>query len=377
MYMKIVRLFILCLIIMLGLGLFTVTVRASEGQNQFKIGDDLFVAGDSITIDEDVVGDLFVAGQNLRLHSRVGGDLFFGGRDVTIDGEVVGSVRGAAQSININGSVGRTIMVGGQNININAGREAQVGNVMVGGATINLDRPIAGYLVAGAQYLNLNQPVAGEAKLAATNVEVGSNSSLLGQVSYYRNSADKNKDEQNIAKLQAITQDKAGFMVLTPPHYGYNFQYSVLSSLLRVFHLVIFGLLVWWLIPKLMQRLTQVQQQSFWLTLLMGIASLPLLIVLIGVLAITVILAPFIFYLLLLLPILLSLASASVYQSVGQRVMYKRGAKPGWDILVGGVIFLAISIVPIVGPLVMLLVAVFGLGSIIVVCLRRLKVLPV
>jgi cytoskeletal protein CcmA (bactofilin family) len=61
----------------------------NEGQ---VIQDDLFIAGDDVSIAGVVEGDLFAIGENVDISGTVNGDVFTAGQTVTVSGEIDGSL---------------------------------------------------------------------------------------------------------------------------------------------------------------------------------------------------------------------------------------------------------------------------------------------
>ena len=80
------------------------------------IDDDLFVAGNSVTIAGTVTGDILAAGQAVRITGPVGGSVMAAGQDVRVTGDVAGSVRVAGQTVTLGGDVGRNAAAAGQTL---------------------------------------------------------------------------------------------------------------------------------------------------------------------------------------------------------------------------------------------------------------------
>ena len=108
--------------------------------------NDVYLAGDNVTIDYIVDGNLFVFANNVTINSQIGGDaficagsvtigeqgyvfsnLFTASKDVTING-VVYDLYAASQNTTINGYVYRDIHVGSDTVNIfgTVGRNASI-----------------------------------------------------------------------------------------------------------------------------------------------------------------------------------------------------------------------------------------------------------
>lgn len=327
---------------------------ATQEISQFKIGDDLFIAGDNVTVDEDVVGDLYVAGNNVRVKANVAGDVMFGGNSVTIDGNVGGALRGGGQQINVNGSVERLILIGGMNVNLNAGENATANNVMVGGQTVSIDRPIAGDLAAGASVLDIEKEVAGNAKLSVEDETSINEDMIKGEITYVMHSG---------------YQTPKGWAVAS---YGG----TILSTIYLTLTVVLFGMIVYLFFPTATTELVMVQRKQPWLVAIFGILAVPLALAAGFLFLISGALAMLALVFAMLAPALFVLGIASVYQNLGQLLTKARGERRGWAIMIGGIAFVVLYLIPVVNVFVGIIAAILGSGSIIVVLLQRVKALP-
>lgn len=104
------------------------------GKNE-TIQDNFYVAGNTINIDGNIIGDLICAGGNVNINGKIEGDLICAAQSLTINGEVTGNVRAAGSAINLNNRVGKSANVfsGFTNISSNAqiGQDLVMGSGMV------------------------------------------------------------------------------------------------------------------------------------------------------------------------------------------------------------------------------------------------------
>ncbi len=352
---------------------------SSSDMQSFRLGDDLFIAGQSVIVDEDVEGDLYVAGENIHVNGDVGGDVTFGAHSLTIDGEVAGTVRGGGQSININGSVGQTVLIGGQDISINEGLKATVKNIMIGGQRVIVNRPVSGALAVGAYTLELDGPVAGQADIAVEEAILG-DSATLGEIVTYYNDKD---DTDTQTELEAITAgtltrkdathyDKGAYKSVAVA----SFTASALGQLLSTLTAVLFALVIYWLFPKATSSLVELQRKRTWLVVLFGILSIPLVGIVALIMFVTGVFAPLALLLLVLSIPVVILSIASVYQNTGQALSKSGDNKKGLAIVVGGIVFWILYLIPVVGALVGTIAFILGTGSVIVMFLQSVKALP-
>lgn len=127
------------------------------------IDDDLFIAGEFITIDGTVEGDLFAFGQSVTVNGTVNGSLFTGAQTVIINGEVAGSVYSGSSSTIVGKStvVGRNMYFGGFSLEVEDG--AQISrDLVIGAYQAFLDGAIGDDVYAGAGALEIGGTIGGD-----------------------------------------------------------------------------------------------------------------------------------------------------------------------------------------------------------------------
>jgi len=80
---------------------------------QTRVGEDLFMAGDDIVIDETIYGDLYVVGGNIKIRSSVHGDIIAFGGSISIEGDVLGKIFFSGGMADISGDAQKAVIVAG------------------------------------------------------------------------------------------------------------------------------------------------------------------------------------------------------------------------------------------------------------------------
>jgi len=177
------RIFTLLSLFVLALFIFVPAASAYDGRQ-----------GDSVVIGKDQVinDDLFVGGNSVTVDGTVNGDLVAGGNDVTINGKVTGNVIAAARSLAVNGEVGHDVLAAGAAVTF--GPQARIGhNAYATGASVEsragsliggslllgagqglVSGKITNDLLAGASRLRLESAVGRNAKIAVRTSKDGS-----------------------------------------------------------------------------------------------------------------------------------------------------------------------------------------------------------
>jgi hypothetical protein len=133
-------------------------------------GGDVQAAGANVTITGEA-GKIDAAGATVTVRANATGDVQLAGAQVNFDGDVGGSLRAAGASVNLRGNIARGLDVGGAVVLINAivGRDLRAGAANL---TIGPGSDIAGDLKAGAANLTLSGHVAGKVEIAGGLVTI-------------------------------------------------------------------------------------------------------------------------------------------------------------------------------------------------------------
>lgn len=335
------------------------------------IDGNYYAAGQNITIDGRVMGDVICAGQSLAINGTVEGDVICAGQSVSINGNIGGSLRAAASDINIRGVIDRSVLAAAANMNIE--KSAKVGwdatiaaaNAQVRG---DLGRSLLG---AGANYV-LGGNIAGDATLyldnnaknRSTELSVGE-TAVIGGTLYYTSATDASISDQAqlkgavVHKLPAVSQERR----LDSNAYAGAFIISLVSALIA-------GLVLTRLFPRSIISLTEKMSQEFWLTLGSGFLMTIVTPVVVVLLAITIVgfrLALITAWTWLTL-LMFSKIVASI--AIGQLLVKKYWATKkeslGTVMVLGVIISWLIFYIPIIGWIVSVIAAWWGMGGLII-----------
>ncbi len=164
------------------------------------VDDDLYIAGNEVTIEGTVNGDVWAAGSTVTITGDVNGNIVAVGQTVIINSEVSGSIIAAAQTVTASGKIGRSAKLAGQMIKVTApvkgdimafggrfnlsGEEAVSGDLLLATTTATIKAPIEGNLKGGASSLNIGAPVAGDVHVQVDKLIVTSTGAIEGNLEY-------------------------------------------------------------------------------------------------------------------------------------------------------------------------------------------------
>ena len=269
--------------------------------------------------------------------------------DVTVEGVVEGDVRSGLGEIEVNGDG-----VGGD---INAG----LGDVVV-------LAPVGGEIDAGLGDVYIDAAVGGDVEVGRGDVELGPDAQVGGDLRYGSGEASGNLDEVE----GAVT---AGDMRPGMDHEWGGF--GILNLVGWMFAAALFAacsVLVAVLVPRPLSAAAQKAEESPALSLLFGVVSVPAVVILGVVLAVSIIGIPL---LLLLAPAYLALvffgALVAAY-FVGRRVVFATGRYHVGNAMaaaLGALILAAAYLIPVLGGLLVYGLALFGTGASILALVSR------
>ncbi|HEY2959857.1 MAG TPA: polymer-forming cytoskeletal protein [Actinomycetota bacterium] len=332
-------------------------------------------SGQTVTVpaSETVQGDLIASAGTVRIDGRVDGDLVASGGEVTVTGNVTGDVLVAAGSVTISGPVGGDVRIASGQARL----EGPVGEdvlLAAGQATVAPGARIDGDLIFGAGRLAMDGAVSG---------------GVLGATGSYTRTG-------TVAGSEKVTVEREGRRAPTLAD-------RALDRLRRYASILIVGLLMLWLLPRLTHGAADSVRRRPLASLLGGLLGiiggviLGVVVVLITVLLAVVlgllglggltaaavlagILAAGVIAYLYFLALAFA-AQATVGLALG-RLVFRGGGRSfvgGFGaMLLGVLVVVLVSAIPVAGPWLEGLLVLFGLGGLVLVLLggRRLVEQP-
>jgi cytoskeletal protein CcmA (bactofilin family) len=175
------------LLVLLLLGLFSLTLAQPAHAAEFRRGntaviaeteridDDLFITGESVTINGTVTGNLSVAGANITINGTVEGSLFAAGQNITVNGTVNGTLFGSGYSL----TLGPEAVIDGNlffsGFSLTTAQGSRVGHSLFGrGYQLLLNGEVSEDVNVGAAALELTGVVGGDVRGHVSSVEINS-----------------------------------------------------------------------------------------------------------------------------------------------------------------------------------------------------------
>ncbi|MBN1762799.1 MAG: hypothetical protein JW878_06970 [Methanomicrobia archaeon] len=149
------RRFVLIAIILMLLVPQTLALQMLSGDNisvDSPIDDDVFAAGDTITINAPVAG-VVLAGGNITINAPVSGDVFAAGGTIVVNSDVDGKIVAAGGEIDLSGSATNAVLAGGM-VNIRPDTVISKDAVIAGSSVINAGTVAGNLTVRAEQFQN-------------------------------------------------------------------------------------------------------------------------------------------------------------------------------------------------------------------------------
>ena len=268
--------------------------------------------------------------------------------DVTVDGSVEGDVRSGIGNVEVSGNV--------------------TGDIEAGRGDIEVNGPVGGGIEAGMGDVYIDAPVEGDVDVGRGDVELGPEALVRGDLRYGGGEFSGNKG--------AVAGNiRAGGMGTDVDHdWG---EFGILNLVGWAFAAAAFAacsVLAAVLGPRQLAAATRKAEESPAMSLLFGVASVPVVVVLCVVLAVSIIGIPL---LLLLAPAYLALvfygALVAAY-FVGRRVVFATGRYHVGNAMaaaVGALILAAAYLIPVLGGLLIYGLALLGTGASVLALVSR------
>ena len=178
----------------------TVSAYSVKTDDIIYVGEDeviegnLYAAGSSITVDGTVTGDIICGAQTVNINGTIEGDVICAAQTININGPINGNVRAAGNTVNINSTVARNVMAVGASIIV--GNNAVIGwGMLTAGATAEIRGKIGRNLHGALASAVITGEIGGDVKLQiddhakkdkkdASNLKI-SDSAIIGGGVFY------------------------------------------------------------------------------------------------------------------------------------------------------------------------------------------------
>lgn len=327
----------------------------------------LYVMGDSITVDGTISGDLIAAAQSIKVSGRIEGDIIAIAQEVSISGDVGGNIRVIANTIDINGSVARNVNAFGSKVVL--GTNSKIGWDLYLMATRLESRGIIGGSLNGwsrqaslAGQIGKNVTLTLDPKNEQTSLVVAPTAIINGNLNYSSNQPAVVSDQASI--IGEITQNKT---ILEKK--SNDTRLWIWKELFAIFSALSVGLVLIYLFKKPVTEIIEKTEAEPFKVLIPGLFMLFALPPIALILAITIIGVPLSLIILSSWVVMIYIAKIISAILVGKIISSKvisltTGNYLLWPLIIGVIIIWLLAAIPYLGWIISLIAAWFGLGGI-------------
>ena len=348
-----------------------VTVFAQTGTSPTAaIPDNYYAAGNRVDVRAPVQGDVVVAGRQVNIEQMVDGDVLGAGWRVTVTGHANDDVRIAAGEVLLKAPIAGDLTVAGGDVSV--GPQVTVGGrAWLTGGTVRMEGVFARELRVAGGTVQLGGEVKAPVEIIADNLEILPGARVMAPLAY------KSPNEARIAK-DATIAGPVTYSRIAPREAREARSMRGVSSVLFALHLFGAGLLFLLILPRTASDLSStLRAQPGWsllagLTLLV-MAPVTALVLIVSVLGLPVGVAILALY---MVAILIGLLTTALCVGEFEAGLLKRAPAVTRSrrvlLLVSGVATLAIlRAVPLIGPWIVFVSVLFGLGALGILSYRR------
>jgi hypothetical protein len=337
------------------------TVTIDKGE---VVNDDLYMAGGDLVINGIVEGDVFAGGRSITVNGDIKGAATIAGQYITINGSVRDSVRLAGQNITIIGDIGGDAVIFGQTVLIQSGSTIG-GDLVLGASIVNVNGAVDGRIMGGAGQVMISDVVGEDVNLEVDKLIMTSTAVIKGNVDY----TSENEAEINSSAEIDGTINRTLPEIKEPAKKGPVAEIpGKIAGFLMAF---ITGLVIIFLATRTITGMSEALIKYPWYCLGWGAFLLFVTPFAIIILLVIVIGIPLSLILLAAYAIAIYLSIIPVSLCIGRLIIGRQKTENRRGLLlaalaVGLAILMIIKFIPVLGFIVGVLTALFGMGTIIV-----------
>lgn len=148
-----------------------------------QIDGNVVAGGETVTVDGEVSGDVVSFGETVVIGGRISQDILSAGGDVVVGGTIGGDVRIAGATLTLAAKIGGDLMAASESVRVPA--ETTIGgNAWLAGREADLFGSVAGNLRAAARDIRLAGTIGGDVELVAESIVVASTARIAGDFTY-------------------------------------------------------------------------------------------------------------------------------------------------------------------------------------------------
>jgi cytoskeletal protein CcmA (bactofilin family) len=193
---------------------FAATIQADENLSiTIPVNDDLYAAGGTIVLKNNIGGDVLFAGGDVTIHADIAQDLIVVAGDVEIHGNIGDDIRIAAGTVYLSARVADDVIIMGGEVLIRSDTViegdlriiggdivfdgAVLGNVHIRGGSVRMNGAVQGWLDVQADSLYVHSEITGDVFAVASSLSFSDTTVIHGDLHYWQSNG-----EYDFSKVQ-------------------------------------------------------------------------------------------------------------------------------------------------------------------------------
>lgn len=321
------------------------------------VNKDLVKAGDSVSVNEKMNGTSFVTGQTVTVNNKIDGILFAAGNTVKV-GSQSDYIFAAGANLNLDNATSKDAFLAASSIDLTnsiVGRD-----LYAAGQTINLDSNVGRNAFLAGQDIVVKSQIFGDLYIDGENITIDSDAIINGKLKYNEDANIVISKDAMIGKTE--TYKNISTSLDTKKSAGETIVAKILDALLSFLNLLVVGLLMMLLLPRLFKKIKEVGKEKLLPDLAWGllvliavpIAAVLLMFTMVGLSTGLIVIGVYV-----LLAYLATIISSYKLSSL----LLENKIKNDYLLLIIGLaVTFIIKLIPFVGGLVSFLLLCLGLG---------------
>lgn len=347
-------------ILLIILSIFTISNVYAEDKEVKTYDGFKAIAGDKITLEENINGSAAIAGETIDLKSYINGNAFIASNTINLTGKIENAFL-AGNTINIKGNIEKDAFIAANYVTIS--KDATLSrDSYIAAANIDISGNIERNISVAGEIVNINDAnIKGNVTIIASEIIIGNNVTIDGTLKYNENIKSTIGEEatiNNVEKIAIETQEK-------------NDTTSYIKSLIySIVGLLVVFVVLQTIAPNLFNNISKTTQEKKNITniLFAGLASIILIPIISAVLMITtfgfslsILLLTTYFVIMYLSTIL----SGYVLGEVIYQKLFNKNDNPYAIGAIGIIILTLLKLIPYLGGLINLITISLGFGIVI------------
>ncbi|MEM8793997.1 MAG: hypothetical protein AAGE61_00410 [Pseudomonadota bacterium] len=351
----------------IALGIAVSPLQAAEEKQPFDLNGDRFMAGSAPINKTTGADDLFMAGATVRSEEAINGSAHLAGRKIVVTGAIGGDAYAAGMDVTVNKLIAGDATLAGYNVDVSD----VAGDLRISGANLTIAGPVSGTALISGRDVRISSVLGGDVRMTAKKVAFDDGARIDGRLTLFEEKPGTIEIPESVISSDRIERMQATGWSAARVLTFESFTRALLGFLIGIVAVAAVASLIAALVPGRLADLRRSILARPWRTLFYGLLTESMIIGATLILFISVIglpLAPAA-VLLALIAVFAGYVVASYAVGVGLLMAIGR-PEPGsfgaraLSAGVGALTVGVIALIPLIGWVVVMAVALTGVGAI-------------